>query len=50
MTTAVSWVVRNGDYYYMTFSLNDNITLYRSKTLTYVYIVKSLGIILAMRS
>ncbi|KAI9756368.1 MAG: cysteinyl-tRNA synthetase [Chaenotheca gracillima] len=28
------WVIKNGDYYYLTYTTNDNITLSRSKTLT----------------
>lgn len=31
----LSWVVRYEDYYYMTYTTNDNITLLRSKILTY---------------
>jgi beta-xylosidase len=32
------WVIRHDDYYYMTLSINDQITLLRSKLLTYVSI------------
>lgn len=32
--TVLSWVFRYDDHYYMTFTNNDNITLYRSKILT----------------
>lgn len=28
------WVIRHGDYYYMTYTTNDNITILRSSTLT----------------
>jgi len=28
------WVVRSGDYYYMTYTTNDNITILRSSVLT----------------
>lgn len=30
------WVVKNGDYYYMTYTTNDNVTILRSSVLTYV--------------
>lgn len=30
------WVIRYGDYYYLTFTNNANITLYRSRGLTCV--------------
>lgn len=33
-TGADPWVVRDGSYYYLMFTNNDNITMYRSKTLT----------------
>lgn len=30
------WVVKNGNYYYMTYTTNDNVTILRSSVLTYV--------------
>ena len=33
-TGADPWVIRDGDYYYMTYTTNDNITMLRSKALT----------------
>ena len=30
------WVVRDGDYYYMTYTTSDNVTLLRSSVLTFV--------------
>lgn len=31
------WVIRSGDYYYMTYTTNDNVTLLRSSVLTFVH-------------
>ncbi|KAK1810520.1 hypothetical protein LTR12_015100 [Friedmanniomyces endolithicus] len=33
-TGADPWVIRNGDYYYMTYTTNDNVTILRSSILT----------------
>lgn len=36
-TDLFSWVIRYEDYYYMTYTTNDNITILRSPILTYVH-------------
>ena len=33
------WVVRHGDYYYMTYTTNDNVTILRSSVLTFVLLL-----------